>query len=97
MIYGISQQHQLCMLTAGIFYCYDQATLTSFFKLHHLNLSDCLAFAQLSVACQCGLLHCAELDLTCVIVDNKYVSLSDTLFLQVLHAHMHTKLLPFVV
>ena len=56
----------------------------------YLNLSDCLSFAQVSTVCYIVYYvfsHRAELDFTSVIGDDSYLSLSNDLFLQVLHAH----------
>ena len=59
--------------------------------VRHLDLNDCLSFAQVSTECHDIVYyvfsHRAELDFTSVITDGQYVSLSDALFLQVLHAH----------
>lgn len=60
--------------------------------VRYSNLRDCLAFAQVSVASHdvvyYVLSHRAEVKFSSVIMDNEgYVSLTDTLFLQVLHAH----------
>ena len=56
-----------------------------------LNLNDSLSFAQVSTECHDIVYyifsHRAELDFASVITDGHYVSLSDALFLEVLHAH----------
>ena len=59
--------------------------------VRYLNLSDCLSFAHVSTVCHDIVYyvfsHRAKLDFTSVISDDSYLSLSDDLFLQVLHAH----------
>ena len=59
--------------------------------VRYLNLKDCLSFAEVSTECHDIVYyifsHRAELDFSSVITDGQYVSLSDVLFLQVLHAH----------
>ena len=59
--------------------------------VRHLDLNDRLSFAEVSTVCHDIVYyvfsHRAELDFMSVITDGQYVSLSDTLFLKVLHAH----------
>ena len=55
-----------------------------------LTLKDSLSYAQVSTVCHDAVYvfaHRTELDFSSVLVDNNHVSLPDTLFLTVLHAH----------
>lgn len=59
--------------------------------VRYLNLYDCISFAQVSTACHDLVYyvfsHRAELDFSSVLTDDDNLSLSESLFLQVLYAH----------
>ena len=57
--------------------------------VRNLNLKDCL-YSQLSTVCHvvyCVFSHWTDLDFSSVLMDDQYISLSDSLFIEVLHAH----------
>ena len=57
----------------------------------NLNLKDCLSYSQLSTICHDVVYyvfsHRTKLDFSSVLTDDQYISLSDSLFIEILHAH----------